>query len=72
MNYVVTGTADQIIEFIRGPRPAPQHDEHTKGWRWELYLQSQKQAEANLREEVRKMIAEVREREVPAYQLAAE
>ena len=57
MPFVVTGTSDQIIELLRGPRPAAQYDEHCKGWRWELYLQSAREASAAVNAEVRRMIA---------------
>lgn len=55
---VFTGSTAEIIELLCGPRPAPQHDEHVKGYQWELYLQSAREAEARVREEVRLMIAE--------------
>lgn len=56
-NFVVIGTAAEIIDVLRGPRPAPQHDEHCKGYRWFQYLaDSEKRMEA-VREEARKIIA---------------
>ncbi|WP_291869711.1 hypothetical protein [Bradyrhizobium sp.] len=69
---VFTGTAAEIIELLCGPRPAPQHDEHIKGYQWELYLQSAREAEARVRAEVRLMIAERNARYETAYRQAAE
>lgn len=62
-NFVVVGTAAEIIDVLRGPRPAPQHDEHCKGYQWFQYLaDSEKRMEA-VREEARKIIAARRARE---------
>lgn len=70
---VFTGTAAEIMEVLRGPRPAPQHDEHCKGYQWELYLQSAREASARVSAEVRKMIAEHNAaRDAQVYLAAAE
>jgi hypothetical protein len=73
---VFTGTAAEIMEVLRGPRPAPQHDQHCKGYQWELYLQSAKRASAAVNAEARRMIAEINARrearEAQIQQLAAE
>ena len=47
----------QIFEVLSGPTELfvaalckpPQHNEHCKGWRWEMYLQDAKLREANVR-----------------------
>lgn len=67
---LITGSADDIAEILCGPR---QHDEHTRGWRWHLYMQDQKKAAAAMREEGLRMIAEANaRREAREFQQAAE
>ena len=58
MPLIYLGTAAEIIDILRGPRPAAQYDEHCKGWRWELYLHSARRASAAVNAEVRRMIAQ--------------
>jgi len=69
---VFTGSAAEIMEVLRGPRPAPQHDEHCKGYVWELYLQSAREAAAKVNDEVRKMIAQRNAQNETSYAQAAE
>jgi hypothetical protein len=66
-NIVVTGSAEQIRDFLCGPQ---QHNEHCKGWRWHMYVQDNEKRFQNVMAELRKMHAERRARE--AYQEAAE
>jgi hypothetical protein len=60
---IVTGSTEQIRDILCGPQ---QHNEHCKGWRWELYVRDQRNSraarEAMLMAEVRKIGAERRER----------
>lgn len=51
---VITGTADEIRDLICGPL---QHNEHCKGWRWNIYLQDAKRGMANVDAELRQMHA---------------
>lgn len=53
-DFIITGTADEILELCAGPR---QHNAHCMGWRWHLYMQQAARAEAAMREEGRKIIA---------------
>jgi hypothetical protein len=50
----VTGPAEGVIEFMFGPA---QHDEHTRGWRWHLYMQDQRRRLAAMQVEARAIIA---------------
>ncbi|HXI40269.1 MAG TPA: hypothetical protein VNH83_09825 [Bryobacteraceae bacterium] len=67
MPFIVTGTADQIMSVLAGPR---QHDEHCKGWRWEMYIQDNAKRWASVEAALKKMHAERRARE--EFQQAAE
>ena len=55
--FVITGSAEAIGELLCGPA---QHNEHTKAWRWHLYVQDDKKRMENVMAEVRKMHAERR------------
>ena len=59
-SFLATGTAEEISDLLFGPR---QHDEHCRGWRWHLYIADNAKREASMRDELRKMIAQHRERE---------
>lgn len=60
-SYVAAiGTTEEIIDIFFGPR---QHDEHCRGHRWHLYMADMGKREAAVRAELRKMIAERRDRE---------
>jgi hypothetical protein len=63
MTYAIIGTTQQVSEFFFGP---PQHDEHCRGWRWELYTRAQRRTQAErdlmLITAARKMAAERRAR----------
>jgi hypothetical protein len=67
MSFVVVGSAEQIRNLLCGP---PQHDEHCKGWRWEMYVQDNEKRFQNVMAELRKIHAERRARE--AFLEAAE
>jgi hypothetical protein len=54
---VITGPAEIIGELLCGPA---QHNEHTKAWRWHMYVQDDKKRMANVMTELRKMHAERR------------
>ena len=67
--FVATGTADQIMEVLAGPR---QHDRHCQAWRWEQYLADSKARHANMLEGARQIIAARNAREETTYAQAAE
>lgn len=55
MAYIITGSADDLRNFLCGP---PQHDEHTKGWRWHVYCRDDEARYAQVKAELVKMRAE--------------
>ena len=57
--FVITGPAEIIGELLCGPA---QHNEHTKAWRWHMYVQDDKKRMENVMAAVRQMHAERRER----------
>jgi hypothetical protein len=59
MNFVVTGSVEQIRDVLCGPQD---HNEHCKGWRWHLYCQDDEKRFQNVMAEVRKMRDERRAR----------
>lgn len=54
-NYTVSGSADDLRHFLVGP---PQHDEHTKGWRWHIYCKDDEARYEAVKAELLKMRAE--------------
>lgn len=54
----IVGSAEMIRDILCGPQ---QHNEHTKAWRWHMYVQDDAKRFANVMAEVRKMHAERRE-----------
>ncbi len=57
MSTVFIGTTDQIRDGMFGPQ---QHDDHTRGYRWELYMRDQRKCAAAMVEEGRRMIERAR------------
>ena len=68
----ITGALVGPTELFIGLGRDPQHNEHTKGWRWHLYLQDAKLRAAAVREEGLRIIARINARNEAAYQEAAE
>lgn len=70
--FIITGPAEDVLEAFRGPQQA---DEHCKGWRWELYMQNAKRADAAVREFAKqhiKAVNDAREAASSSYMQAAE
>lgn len=59
MSFAIIGTAEEIRELLCGPQ---QHDEHTKAWRWNFYIQDSKRSMAAVDAESKRLIAEYRAR----------
>ena len=53
----IVGDVEQIRELLCGPQ---QHDEHTKAWRWKMYVQDDAKRMDAVMAEVRAMAAERR------------
>jgi hypothetical protein len=72
-DFIITGTADEILELCAGPR---QHNAHCMGWRHHLYLRDYDRREANVRAWAKQHIKAVNDareaREAAVYQMAAE
>ncbi len=54
----IVGSTEQIRDILCGPQD---HNEHVKGWRWEMYVQDDKKRMESVMVEIRKMHAERQE-----------
>lgn len=69
MTLSIIGSTEEIRDVLCGPQ---QHNEHCKGWRWEMYMQDMRLRAAAVREETLKIIARARACEPVSYLDAAE
>jgi hypothetical protein len=67
MSFAVVGSVELIRDDLCGPQ---QHNEHCKGWRWEMYVADNEKRHQAVMDELRRIHAERRAREV--YAEAAE
>lgn len=57
ISTVVYGDTEAVRDWFFGPQ---QHDEHCRGYRWELYMRDQRKCAAAMMEECRRMIKRAR------------
>lgn len=53
MTRIYTGTPEELIELLAGPR---QHDAHCGAWRWHLLTKDNAAREAAVKDTLRQMI----------------